>query len=144
VTWSGRRHSSVYNSSASLCCRRQNEPVTDGHHEAKHQQYRRNCYSLISTDPNATVAWSGTLEPELKTDISFKTFLGRGSAESIQILFRSEGFVVIQPQEEVYLRTVSEDLDMNGLRNSRIWGSVGSWVGRKACSFDFGIRPSGR
>ncbi len=56
----------------------------------------------VSTDPNATVAWSGTLEPEFKTDISFKTFLGRGSGESIQMHFRGNGFVVVQPMEEVY------------------------------------------
>ena len=56
----------------------------------------------VITDPNATVAWSGSLSPELKTDISFKTFLGRGSGESFQMLFTGDGFVVIQPYEEVY------------------------------------------
>ncbi len=61
--------------------------------------------SPVTTDPNATVAWSGSLSPEFKTDLSFKTFLGRGSGESIQMLFQGEGFVVIQPQEEVYLQT---------------------------------------
>lgn len=59
----------------------------------------------ISTDPNATVAWSGSLEPEFKTDVSFKTFLGRGSGESIQMAFHGEGFVVIQPMEEVYFQS---------------------------------------
>ena len=63
--------------------------------------------AAITTDPNATVAWSGTLQPEFKTDISFKTFLGRGSGESIQMQFRGDGFVVIQPQEEVYFQTSS-------------------------------------
>lgn len=58
----------------------------------------------VVTDPNATVAWSGTLTPELKTDISFKTFLGRGSGESIQMLFQGNGFVVIQPKEEIYFQ----------------------------------------
>ena len=58
----------------------------------------------ISCDPNATVAWSGSLEPEFKTDISLKTFFGRGSGESIQMLFRGDGFVVIQPKEEVYFQ----------------------------------------
>lgn len=58
----------------------------------------------ITTDPNATVAWSGSVSPEFKTDISFKTFLGRGSGESIQMLFQGDGFVVIQPQEEVYFQ----------------------------------------
>lgn len=60
--------------------------------------------SPVMTDPNATVAWSGTLSPEFKTDISMKTFLGRGSGESIQMLFQGEGFVVVQPQEEVYFK----------------------------------------
>ena len=55
----------------------------------------------VFTDPNATVAWSGTLAPEIKTDMSFKTFLGRGSGESLQMKFEGDGFVVIQPYEEV-------------------------------------------
>jgi len=61
--------------------------------------------SPVITDPNATVAWSGSLSPEFKTDISFKTFLGRGSGESIQMKFEGDGFVVIQPCEEVYFQT---------------------------------------
>lgn len=56
----------------------------------------------VYTDPNATVAWSGGLQPEFVTDISLKTFLGRGSGESIQMKFSGEGFVVVQPYEEVY------------------------------------------
>lgn len=55
----------------------------------------------IRTDPNATVAWSGNLEPSFKTDISLKTFFGRGSGESFQMEFDGDGFVVIQPYEEV-------------------------------------------
>lgn len=58
--------------------------------------------SPVMTDPNATVAWSESLQPELKTDISFKSLLGRGSGESFQMLFRGEGFVIVQPFEEVY------------------------------------------
>jgi uncharacterized protein (AIM24 family) len=59
----------------------------------------------VITDPNATVAWSGTLSPELQTDVSLKTFVGRGSGESIQMRFQGEGFVVVQPFEEIYLQT---------------------------------------
>ena len=59
----------------------------------------------VFTDPNATIAWSGTLSPEFHTDVSFKTFLGRGSGESLQMLFRGDGFVVIQPYEEVYMQS---------------------------------------
>ena len=58
----------------------------------------------VFTDPNATVAWSGGLSPEFKTDVSLKTFFGRGSGESLQMSFRGEGFVVIQPYEEVYMQ----------------------------------------
>ncbi len=58
----------------------------------------------VVTDPNATIAWSGSLQPELRTDISFKTFLGRGSGESLQMEFKGNGFVVIQPFEEVYFQ----------------------------------------
>jgi uncharacterized protein (AIM24 family) len=60
--------------------------------------------SPVSTDPNATVAWSGSLYPELKTDITFKTLLGRGSGETFQMEFRGSGFVVVQPYEEVYFQ----------------------------------------
>lgn len=56
----------------------------------------------VYTDPNATVAWSGNLQPDFVTDISLKTFLRRGSGESIQMKFSGEGFVVVQPYEEVY------------------------------------------
>lgn len=59
----------------------------------------------ITTDPNATVAWSGTLEPQIKTDVSLKTFVGRGSGESIQTLYSGSGFVVIQPYEETYFQS---------------------------------------
>lgn len=55
----------------------------------------------VISDPNATVAWSGNLTPNFRTDVSLKTFFGRGSGESIQMEFRGEGFVVIQPYEEV-------------------------------------------
>lgn len=58
----------------------------------------------VFTDPNATVAWSGNLEPEIKTDISLKTLVGRSSGESVQMAFKGEGFVVVQPYEEVYFQ----------------------------------------
>ena len=39
---------------------------------------------------------------QVKTDISLKTFFGRGSGESFQMEFNGDGFVVIQPYEESY------------------------------------------
>lgn len=56
--------------------------------------------SPVRTDPNATIAWAGSLQPEFRTDVSLKTFFGRGSGESIQMEFNGDGFVVIQPYEE--------------------------------------------
>ena len=58
----------------------------------------------VTTDPSATVAWSGSLVPDFKSDVSLKTFLGRGSGESIQMSFLGEGFVVVQPYEEAHLQ----------------------------------------
>lgn len=63
--------------------------------------------SPVFTDPNATVAWSGNLTPEFVTDISLKTLIGRSSGESIQMKFSGEGFVVVQPYEEVYFQQQS-------------------------------------
>jgi uncharacterized protein (AIM24 family) len=57
----------------------------------------------VITDPNATVAWSGNLQPEFQTDITLKTFFGRGSGESVQMKFEGDGFVVVQPFEEVHM-----------------------------------------
>lgn len=58
----------------------------------------------VFTDPNATVAWSGSLMPEMVMDISLRTFIGRASGESIQLKFSGEGWVVVQPYEEVTFR----------------------------------------
>ncbi len=58
----------------------------------------------VRTDPNATIAWSGSLSPEFKTDVSLKSFFGRGSGESIQMEFSGDGFVVVQPYEEVAMQ----------------------------------------
>lgn len=56
----------------------------------------------VFTDPNATVAWSGNLEPDFVTDVQLKSFFGRGSGESVQMKFSGNGFVVVQPFEEIY------------------------------------------
>ncbi len=61
----------------------------------------------VFTDPNATVAWAGTLSPNIHTDISFRTLIGRGSGESIQLVFEGSGWVVLQPYEEVYFQQSS-------------------------------------
>lgn len=57
--------------------------------------------SPVFTDPQATVAWSSTLTPELKTDFQLKSLFGRGSGETFQMHFTGSGFVVVQPYEEL-------------------------------------------
>jgi uncharacterized protein (AIM24 family) len=54
----------------------------------------------VFTDPNATVAWSGTLSPDVRADLSFGSFVGRTSGESVQMKFEGEGWVLVQPYEE--------------------------------------------
>ncbi|CAN1540795.1 COG2013 Uncharacterized conserved protein [Fimbriimonadaceae bacterium] len=55
----------------------------------------------VFTDPNATVAWSGNLTPEMHSDVNMKAIFGRGGGETFQMKFQGEGFVVIQPFEEL-------------------------------------------
>jgi uncharacterized protein (AIM24 family) len=56
----------------------------------------------LYTDANATVAWDGNLNPAIKTDLSFKNLIGRGTGEGIQLAFAGTGWVVLQPFEEKY------------------------------------------
>ena len=50
-------------------------------------------------DPQAAIAWPSSVSTSIKTDIKLKTFIGRGSGESIQIAFQGEGWVLVQPSE---------------------------------------------
>jgi len=55
----------------------------------------------LFTDPNATVAWSDGLQTSVKADVNLKTLIGRASGETFQMRFDGQGFVVIQPYEEI-------------------------------------------
>ncbi len=50
-------------------------------------------------DPESAIAWSGGVRTGVKSDVSFKTFTGRGSGESFQVSFEGSGWVLIQPSE---------------------------------------------
>jgi uncharacterized protein (AIM24 family) len=50
-------------------------------------------------DPDSAVAWSGGVRTNIRSDVSFKTFTGRGSGESFQIAFEGPDWVLIQPSE---------------------------------------------
>jgi uncharacterized protein (AIM24 family) len=53
----------------------------------------------IYTDPDATVCWSGNLEPTVHADISIKSVYFNRSGERAQYCFEGTGWVVIQPME---------------------------------------------
>jgi uncharacterized protein (AIM24 family) len=50
-------------------------------------------------DPQSAIAWSGSLETTFRSDVQARTFIGLGSGESVQIGFRGEGWVLVQPSE---------------------------------------------
>ncbi len=50
-------------------------------------------------DVESAIAWSGGVRTGIKSDVSFKTFTGRGSGESFQMSFEGPGWVLVQPSE---------------------------------------------
>lgn len=55
----------------------------------------------VSTDPSATVAWSGT-SPDVEVNKNLSDMVGQESGERFQMNFDGEdGFVVVQPYEEL-------------------------------------------
>jgi uncharacterized protein (AIM24 family) len=50
-------------------------------------------------DPQAAITWSSGLSSAVKTDVNLKTFIGRGSGETIQVAFSGKGWLLVQPSE---------------------------------------------
>jgi uncharacterized protein (AIM24 family) len=50
-------------------------------------------------DPQAAITWSEGVSTSVKTDMNLKTFIGRGSGETVQMAFSGDGWVLIQPSE---------------------------------------------
>lgn len=50
-------------------------------------------------DAQAAITWSEGVSTSIKTDVSAKTLIGRGSGESIQMAFSGNGWVLVQPSE---------------------------------------------
>jgi uncharacterized protein (AIM24 family) len=50
-------------------------------------------------DPQAAITWSEGLSTSVKTDVSVKNLIGRGSGESFQMSFSGKGWLLIQPSE---------------------------------------------
>src|SRR5215203_2456433 len=65
-------------------------------------------------DPESAIAWSGGVRTSVKSDVSFKTFTGRGSGESFQVAFEGDGWVLIQPSEGPHVPPHSHSGDSGG------------------------------
>src|SRR5687768_7221683 len=50
-------------------------------------------------DPQAAITWSDGLKTGIKTNVSVKNLIGRGSGESFQMSFEGKGWLLIQPSE---------------------------------------------
>jgi uncharacterized protein (AIM24 family) len=50
-------------------------------------------------DVQAALAWSTSLQTDIKSTFKVGSLIGRGSGESFQMLFTGNGFVVVQPSE---------------------------------------------
>ncbi len=73
-------------------------------------------------DPEFAIAWSGGVRTSVKSDVSFKTFLGKGSGETFQIAFEGPGWVLIQPSEGAAVPPHSHGGEGSG-------GGIGSFLG---------------
>jgi uncharacterized protein (AIM24 family) len=50
-------------------------------------------------DPQAAITWSSGVQTSVRTDVKLKSFVGRGSGESVQVAFSGSGWVLVQPSE---------------------------------------------
>ena len=53
----------------------------------------------VYADPQAAVTWSSGLKTGIKTNVSMKNLIGRGSGETFTMSFEGDGWVLIQPSE---------------------------------------------
>ena len=52
-------------------------------------------------DPDAAVCWAANLQVGIKTSIGMKSLIGRTSGEEFQLHFQGQGWVVVQPSENM-------------------------------------------
>lgn len=50
-------------------------------------------------DPNSVLGWTSGTSPTIRTDINFKTLIGKSSGETFQLAFGGQGKVLVQPYE---------------------------------------------
>ena len=60
----------------------------------------------------------------MKTDVNLKTFIGRGSGESVQMAFSGRGWLLIQPSEGRVTSTAA-----GGSGSQSAGGAIGKLLG---------------
>lgn len=53
----------------------------------------------LVVDPQAYVAHTGQLQQDVVTDVNWRTAVGQGSGETVQLRFQGQGLVYVQPAE---------------------------------------------
>jgi uncharacterized protein (AIM24 family) len=86
-------------------------------------------------DPESAIAWSGGVGTGIRSDVSFKTFTGRGSGESFQVSFEGAGWVLIQPSERPTVPEHSHAGDGGG-------GGFGSFISSRSGTPGSSIRTA--
>ena len=79
-------------------------------------------------DPDAAVAWSADLTISVQASVTFKSLLGRGSGEAAQLAFQGNGYVIVQPSENMRFggeQTRTED-QQAGQRGLNLGGLLGN------------------
>jgi Uncharacterized conserved protein len=78
-------------------------------------------------DPQSAITWSEGVNTSIKTDVNLKTFIGRGSGESVQMAFSGKGWLLIQPSEGRVTSTAAGG--SGGGAASNAGGAIGKLLG---------------
>jgi uncharacterized protein (AIM24 family) len=82
----------------------------------------------VYADPQAAITWSEGVKTSVKTDVSLKTLIGRGSGESIQMQFSGSGWVLVQPSEGRVTSTAAGGSGTSGSASGAA-GALGKMLG---------------
>lgn len=86
------------------------------------------------TDPNATIAWSQGLEPQVHMDAnlsSLKSIFGTmTSGETFQLAFQGQGYVIVQPSEVQPATSMAGQQGGGGSAGGALGGTLGGLLGR--------------
>jgi uncharacterized protein (AIM24 family) len=78
-------------------------------------------------DPQAAITWSEGVKTSVKADVNLKTFIGRGSGETVQMAFSGNGWVLIQPSEGRVTSTAAGGSGGGGAQSAG--GAIGKLLG---------------